>query len=347
MAHHGEEARLVFVVVTQKLVRALELDALTLEHVVGVGELRGAIVHLRLQVLVEPGQLVRHVVEFRGQRVHLERRLRAVKAHVQIARLYARHAFANLSQGVCDQMGKREIHDEQARNQHDDKEHHVLENTVLLCGDVQIHGDDDADGSADIVYRPSLFGMPRHIYLALRLAVALQTRSLYLHGSQIAKHLLPVILGHRVILRQARISAKRVEGFGLELIGRVFGIARIEIDEPRQISRFVGKELSDGTPRNRAMQALVRAVFRKRRRLKPVLVRRHEIPNSRHLLREDEALLSQLIDGLLALGIRGPRHASDERDHEQHHYQHRKLGLELDVVDVHIPLLEPPTNSAR
>ena len=45
------------------------------------------------------------------------------------------------------------------------------------------------------------------------------------------------------------------------------------------------------------MQALVRAVFRKRRRLKPVLVRRHEIPNSRHLLREDEALLSQLIAG--------------------------------------------------
>ena len=161
--------------------------------------------------------------------------------HVQVARLDALDARLDLLQGARDEVGEGQVDDDQAHDQHAAEEDDVLDHGALLAVHVHVERNDDADGAAHVAGLPPLLGVTGHVDLAGRLAVAVEAVLLDAHGSRIAEHLFALEFGDLVELAAFGIGVERVERDGLELVGLVGGVARVEVHEARGVGGLRGE----------------------------------------------------------------------------------------------------------
>ena len=88
----------------QAFVGFFQLGTLSLEHGVGLGELRRAIGDLGFETVIEVGELARHFIEFVDQRIQFGRRFDPFEFRVEFARLNLFNAAADACKWSRDQV---------------------------------------------------------------------------------------------------------------------------------------------------------------------------------------------------------------------------------------------------
>ena len=111
-----------------------------------------------------------------------------------------------------------------------------------------------------------------------------QTRFFDFHGCRITKYVFALIFIYFIIFLKSRVAHKGPKRPRFKVVGLIFFVAWIKIDEASHISRFNSKSHPNASTNNRAMETLIRAIIRISRLKKSILIGRHKIPNRRHLL---------------------------------------------------------------
>lgn len=191
----------------------------------------------------------------------------------------------------------------------------VADHVATHCGHLLIHGHDDAHGAANRIFRPPLFGMPRDVKLARRLAMALQAAVLYLLGAHIAESLLAPKLLHSVVL-SLRHRVEVGQRLLLEPIGNILHVTGLEIGVSYRILTAPRKQFSHALAHQRAVQSLelVSAVGGVVDKILGVV---DKVPYRIHLQGEHARLFQKRRLRLLALRVNVEHHERAEGNDEQ------------------------------
>ena len=171
------------------------------------------------------------------------------------ALLEAFHAPFYLSDGGSDERAEGDPDDGDAG---DDGER-AQEDALLHGGagrfDVGVRWNGQRDGPVQIALAQPLFGIPGHVELADRLAVALQAGGFHVHASEVAEVRALVGFIVLVVFAELRVVRERFESGAFERVGLVEVVARREGYVACPVIGRAREQRPDGAAGDGALQA--------------------------------------------------------------------------------------------
>lgn len=221
-----------------------------------------------------------------------------------------------LGQRLGDQPAEHHVDDEGHGRRHGQEEHHVRHDGVAHVREGRIGGHYHRHGAGHVPHLPALLGVARGVYLAGRLAVALDAVLGNVHGAHVAKDLL-VLLGLEAPgFVGAALGQKALDSGRLVGVGRVVDIAGVQVGEADGVVGLLREQGRHGLAGDGAVQPLV-VVVAGGSVVDDALVKRDEVPYRIHLGDEYARLLEKVGLGPASLVVVG-EHEEHRRDDHEH-----------------------------